>query len=159
MTDIRVSFNCCAWGPTPALADQIIYTSNADGDGSHVLRVKEGGAHPGVKLHTFSDLDNQLLVDLRWMPDGSGFLYAFIDFAGGVANVFRYDFATKRARQLTNFEHEYTRAFDISPDGEWVVYERAKDLEDDKDVDLWLMRSDGSGARRLVKGGFGPSWR
>jgi TolB protein len=152
----------CAWdwGPTPALADQLIYTFNAGGDGSHVFRVKEGGAHPGVKLHTFSELDNQLLVDLRWLPDGSGFLYSFIDYARSVANVFRYDLATKRLRQLTSFEHEeYTRAFDISPDGEWVVYERAKDLESDRDVDLWLMRSDGSAPRLLVKNGFGPSWR
>lgn len=151
----------CAWdwGPTPALADQIIYSANSDGEGASVHRVREGGAHPGTKLHPFSELDLQLLTDLRWLPDGSGFLYSFPDLAYEFGNIFRYDFATKRATQLTNFEGEYARAFDISPDGAWVVFERAKKLDDDKDVDLWVMRSDGREARLLVRGGLAPSWR
>jgi TolB protein len=151
----------CAWdwGPTPALADQILYSSNSDDEGSTVRRVREGGAHPGTPLHAFSDAGLQLLSDLRWLPDGSGFLYTFPDYAYELGNIFRYDFATKRATQLTKFEGEYARAFDVSPDGQWVVFERAKKLDDDKDVDLWLMRTDGTGARRLVRGGLAPSWR
>src|SRR5687768_11675285 len=142
----------CAWdwGPTAALADQVLYTSNADGD-SNILRMREGGAHPGAKLHAFSDAGLQLLSDLRWLPDGSGFLYAFPDLAYEFGNLFRYDFATKRVTQLTKFEGEYARAFDVSPDGRWVVFERAKSLRDDKNVDLWVMRADGSDARLLVR--------
>ncbi|MCA1618661.1 MAG: hypothetical protein LC795_04985 [Acidobacteria bacterium] len=151
----------CAWdwGPTAALADQLIYSANSDGEGTSIHRVREGGAHPGAKLHAFSELDLQLVTDLRWLPDGSGFLYSFPDLAYEFGNVFRYDFATKRATQLTKFEGEYARAFDVSPDGAWVVFERAKKLDDDRDVDLWLMRSDGSDARLLVRGGLAPSWR
>ncbi len=151
----------CAWdwGPTPALADQIIYSANSDGEGTSIHRVKEGGAHPGTKLHAFSELDLQLLADLRWLPDGSGFLYSFPDLAYEFGNIFRYDFGTKRATQLTKFEGEYARAFDVSPDGAWVVFERAKKMDDDKDVDLWIMRADGSEPRLLVRGGLAPSWR
>lgn len=151
----------CAWdwGPTPALADQIIYSANSDGEGTSIHRVKEGGAHPGTKVHAFSELDLQLLSDLRWLPDGSGFLYSFPDLAYEFGNVFRYDLGTKRATQLTKFEGEYARAFDISPDGAWVVFERAKKMDDDKDVDLWTMRTDGSEPRLLVRGGLAPSWR
>ena len=151
----------CAWdwGPTPALADQIIYSANSDGAGTSIHRVREGGAHPGAKLHAFSELDLQLVSDLRWLPDGSGFLYSFPDLAYEFGNIFRYDLATKRATQLTKFEGEYARSFDVSPDGAWVVFERAKKLDDDKDVDLWVMRSDGSGARLLVRNGLAPSWR
>jgi hypothetical protein len=151
----------CAWdwGPTPALADQVIYSANSDGEGSSIHRAREGGAHPGTKIHPFSELDLQLVSDLRWLPDGSGFLYSFPDLAYEFGNLFRYDFATKRATQLTKFEGEYARAFDISPDGQWVVFERARKWDDDKDVDLWLMRTDGTGARLLVRGGLAPSWR
>jgi Tol biopolymer transport system component len=101
----------------------------------------------------------QLLLDLRWLPDGSGFLYTFPDLAYEFGNLFRYDFATKRATQLTKFEGEYARAFDVSPDGQWVVFERAKSWREDKNVDLWLMRTDGTGARLLVRNGLAPSWR
>ena len=151
----------CAWdwGPTLPLADQILYTSNSGEDGSNILRLREGGTHPGAKLHNFSDVGLQLLLDLRWLPDGSGFLYTFPDLAYEFGNLFRYDFATKRAAQLTKFEGEYARAFDISPDGQWVVFERAKSWREDKGVDLWLMRTDGTGARPLVRNGLAPSWR
>jgi hypothetical protein len=151
----------CAWdwGPTPALADQIIYTSNTEDEGSTVRRIREGGTHPGAKLHVFSNVGLQLLADLRWLPDGSGFIYSFPDYAYENGNLYRYDFAAKRVTQLTKFENEYARAFDISPDGEWIVFERAKSLRDDKDVALWLVRSDGGEPRLLVRGGLAPSWR
>jgi hypothetical protein len=151
----------CAWdwGPTAELADQLIYTSNDDDDGSNVRRIREGGTHPGAKLHTFSSAGLQLLLDLRWLPDGSGFLYAFPDLAYELGNLFRYDFASKSATQLTKFEGEYVRAFDVSPDGRWVVFERAKSWREDKGVDLWVMRTDGTGARLLVRNGLAPSWR
>ncbi|HYO62632.1 MAG TPA: hypothetical protein VER08_03140 [Pyrinomonadaceae bacterium] len=146
------------WGPTPALADQILYTSN-DGEGGSVIhRLKEGGTHPGTKLHVFSDVGLQLLSDLRWLPDGSGFLYAFPDLAYEFGNLYRYDLASKRVTQLTNFEGEYARAFSISPDGAWVVFERAKSVRDDNGVDLWVMRTDGTNLRLLVRNGLAPSW-
>jgi len=145
------------WGPTPALADQILYTANTGG--SSIYRIKEGGTQPGTKVHTFSEVDHQLLLDLKWLPDGSGFLYSFPDLAYEFGNIFRYDFATRRVTQLTDFKDTYARAFDISPDGGWIVFERAKKWNDDKEVDLWTMRIDGSNARLLVRGGLAPSWR
>lgn len=90
---------------------------------------------------------------------GSGFLYSLPDLAYEFGNIFRYDLATKRATQLTKYEGEYARAFDISSDGAWVVFERANKLDDDKDVDLWIMRADGSEPRLLVRGGIASSWR
>ena len=151
----------CAWdwGPTPALADQILYTENTSG-GSGVYRLREGGAHPGTRLHTFSDLDHQLLRDLRWLPDGSGFLYSVTNPERDAANIFRYDFAARRATSVTRLAGEFAGRFDLSPDGAWVVFERSRAADDDKDVDLWLVRADGGGAARLlVRGGLAPAWR
>ena len=145
------------WGPTAALADQILYTDNSAG--SHIYRIKEGGTHPGTKIHTFADLNHQMLMDLKWLPDGSGFLYAYPDLAYEFGNIFRYDFGSKRVTQLTDYKDMNARAFDISPDGQWVVYERAKKWNDDQGVDLWIMQIDGSNARLLVRNGASPSWR
>lgn len=148
----------CTWDSGPsALADQILYTDNSAG--SHIYRNREGGSHPGTKIHTFSELNHQLLLDLKWLPDGSGFLYSYPDLAYEFGNIFRYDFASKRVTQLTDYKDMNARAFDVSPDGQWIVYELAKKWNDDKGVDLWIMKIDGRGSRLLVRDGSSPSWR
>jgi hypothetical protein len=145
------------WGPTPALANQIIYTENASGDSS-IYRITEGGTHPGTKLTTYSDIEYQLLLDLHWLPDGSGFLFANQTLMRDSSNIFRYDFATRKVTQVTRLENEFARRFSISPDGQWIVFERAKSLEDDEDSDLWIARIDGGNMHLLVRNGFAPSW-
>ncbi|HVG28657.1 MAG TPA: hypothetical protein VM864_02955 [Pyrinomonadaceae bacterium] len=149
----------CAWewGPSAETANQVIYTENASGDSS-VYRITEGGTHPGAKLATYSEIAYQLLSDLRWLPDGSGFLFSNVTLMRDSANIFRYDFATKRVTQLTRLENEFARAFSISPDGRRVVFERAKSYEDDKDCDLWVVGVDGKDLRLLVRNGQSPSW-
>jgi hypothetical protein len=145
------------WGPTAATANQIIYTENASGDSS-VYRISEGGTHPGEKLTTYSDIEYQLLSDLRWLPDGSGFLFSNVTLMRDSANIFRYDFSTRRVTQVTHFGNEFARAFSVSPDGQRVVFERAKSNEDDAPTDLWVVRIDGRDLRLLVKNGQSPSW-
>ena len=145
------------WGPTPALTNQLIYTENASGD-SGVYRLAEGGTHPGAKLATYSDIEYQLLQDLRWLPDGSGFLFSNVTLMRDSANIFRYDFATKRVTQVTRLANEFARAFSVSPDGRSIVFERARSLEEGKDSDLWIVGVDGGEPRMLVRNGQSPSW-
>ena len=40
--------------------------------------------------------------------------------------------------------------------GSGLFFERAKKWNDDKGVDLWIMRTDGSGSRLLVRDGAAP---
>jgi Tol biopolymer transport system component len=47
--------------------------------------------------------------------------------------------------------------FEVSPDGQSVVFERARQFND-QHSDLWVMRLDGRDARLLVRDGSGPSW-
>ena len=121
--------------------------------------MKEGGIHnPSSKLTNFSDIQYQLLYDLKWLPDGSGFLYSTVNLFRESGNVFHYDMKSKKTRQLTQLKNEFAKKFSISPSGKWVVYERAKAHEDDKVVDLWMIRMDGTGDHLLVKNGLNPSW-
>ncbi|HEX6732156.1 MAG TPA: hypothetical protein VF074_19210 [Pyrinomonadaceae bacterium] len=146
------------WGPTPSTSNQILYTENASG-GSSVFRITEGGTHRGEKLTTYSNVDYQLLFDLRWLPDGSGFLFSNQTLMRDSANIFRYDFKSRKVTQITRLENEFTGSFSISPDGRAIVFERSKSLDDNRDIDLWFVNIDGSNARLLVRNGFAPSWR
>jgi len=148
----------CAWdwGPTPATANQVIYTENSSG--SNIYQMTEGGSHPGTKLTAFSDLDNQFVNDLHWIPDGSGLLYSTVNTFRQSSNIFRYDFASRKTTQVTNFDKEFAREFSVSPDGGSVVFQRCKDREEEAGCDLWITGTDGRGAHLLVKNGLRPSW-
>jgi len=146
------------WGPTPSTANQLIYSENASGD-SAVFRITEGAKHPGEKLTAFSDIEYQLLFDLRWLPDASGFLFSNQTLMRDSANIFRYDFSTRRVTQITHLQNEFTGTFSISPDGESIVFERSKSLDENRDIDLWIVKISGGNPRLLVRNAFGPSWR
>jgi len=145
------------WGPTTALANQLIYTENASG-ASSIYRIAEGGTHPGTKLTDFSDIEYQLLFDLHWLMDGSGLLYSTQTLMRDSANIFRYDFASGKTTQVTKLENEFARTFSVSPDGKWIVFERAKTADKDQEADLWIISTDGRDAHLLVKNAFEPSW-
>jgi hypothetical protein len=151
-------FGACSWdwGPTTALADQIIYTDNSTE--SAIFLMTEGGTHPGTKLTNYSDVQYQLLHDLHWLPDGSGFLYSTPTITRESSNIFRYDLKTKQTTQVTNFENEFAKKFSISPDGNWIVYERTKEYDDNSPADLWIQRMNGSEAKLLVSNAYSPCW-
>ncbi len=144
------------WGPA-SVANQLLYTENASGD-SGIFRISERGTPPGTKLMAFSDIEYQLLLDLHWLPDGSGFLFANQTLMRDSSNIFRYDFASRKQTQVTHLENEFARNFSVSHDGKWVVFERAKTLDKDQEADLWIVGIDGKEMRLLVRNGFEPSW-
>jgi Tol biopolymer transport system component len=144
------------WGPTAALADQVIYTDNYPE--SSIFQMTEGGTHPGTKLTEFTNIPNQHVSDMHWMPDGSGVLYSTVNLFRDAANIFRYDISTKRTTQVTTLEKEFARAFSISPDGRSLVYERCPTREDEGGCNLWIVGINGAGGRELVKNGLRPAW-
>jgi hypothetical protein len=145
------------WGPTAATANQVLYSENSSG-GSNIFQMSEGGMHPGTKLTQFSDIDYQLLYDLHWLPDASGFMYSTVNLFRDSANIYRYDIASKRTTQVTKLEKEFAREFSISPDGRYVAYERCPTADEDKGCDIWISGADGNGSRRLVSNGQRPAW-
>ena len=145
------------WGPTPDTADHLIYSVMTDEEITFYRLNGSTGRQPGDKLLTISKEKFQYINDLRWLPDGSGFLFTGSDLAYSFANVMRYDLATRQMTQVTNLEESFAKGFTISPDGKWIVFERTKGFVDDE-ADLWIVGIDGKGQRLLVKNANNPAW-
>lgn len=161
LLDLEVFGSPCAydWGPTTAFADQIIIADDADYSTSgetHIYRVSESDVARPAPLTTFDDYVR--VVDLRWLPDGSGFMVArTTSLLDESVNLYEFQFATGELHQITSFGESYARRFSISPDGQQIVFERVTAL--DGPSDLWIIGRDGTGERLLVRGGGIPGWR
>src|SRR4030095_4705833 len=130
------------WGPTAALANKILYTENSTVSGIYLMT--EGGKHPGQLLTEFATINYQVLLDLHWLPDGTGFLYSTVDLYWESSNIFRFDISSKKTTQITKLNKEFARTFSISSDGQWIVYERAKEHDANKPADLWVQKMNGT---------------
>ena len=147
------------WGPTQARADQFviaggptdtnIYLARATGDAREKLLEYEG-----------------TLFELRWHPSGSSFFFVVNEGSSG-SSLNRYDFTTKKVSKVKTFGDKTIRGMSISPDGDWLVVEFGKTLEESvlslvvtqKTIpELWVMRLDGSDLRLLVKNAQAPAW-
>lgn len=152
-----LGFLCAVeWGPTAALADRLLY-NEFDSATRGIYLAQEGSADRGEPLVTYDVFHT--LFDLRWLPDGSGFVFALGEWSGGrwaSSNLYEYTFSTGQQRQITSFDDALALQFSISPDGQWIVFERAPALGEV--VDLWLVRRDGSEMRLLVETAGRPAW-
>jgi hypothetical protein len=109
------------WAPTAALADQLLVvdaTSDYSETGeTHIYRVTEESSTKGSPVVTFDRYVQ--LTDLRWLPDGSGFIVARQDdLIDEDINLYEFTFATRELRKITDFTGEFVRAFSLSPDGQ-----------------------------------------
>ena len=160
LIDQKTFGSTCAadWGPTAATADQLVYVDerNYSSRGeTEFYRVSETSATRGAPILTLGNYVR--LVDLRWLPNGSGFLYARQNALTDEAiNIHAYDFTSHTTRQVTNFTGQFVRRFAISPDGRFIVFERVTAL--DSPSDLWVVDIDGSNPRLLVRQAEIPAW-
>jgi TolB protein len=144
------------WAPLPALADEMLvtdYTDYVENGEVHVYRISEGSEEKGEPVVTFDEYVQ--IYDIRWLPDGSGFLVARHDglLETGL-NLYEYEFESGSLTRITDFagEEEGVRSFSISPDGQFVVFEYVANA-DDQIGDLWIMRRDGTDQSLLVSNG------
>ena len=147
------------WGPTAATADQLILADDdrfvSTGETDFYLVSENDAARP-APFTTFGDYVR--LVDLHWLPDGSGFIVARTTaLLDDSVNLFEFQFATGELRQITSFSGSFARRFSISPDGQWIVLEKVTAL--DGPADLYIIGRDGSGERLLVRDAGIPAWR
>ena len=155
----KAPFGSCSWDwcPVSTMANKIIYTDNNEVSGIYLMN--EGGKHPGELLTTFSTIQYQILEDLHWLPDGSGFLYSTPDLFRQSSNIFRYDIKSKKTTQVTQLDKTFIRTFTISPDGQWIVYEVGNELDSHTPGDLWIQNMNGGKGKILVKNAKNPAWK
>lgn len=161
LIDANAFTGFCAYdrGPTPATANKLLVTTRTENITSIYL-VAEGASSPGTPIVSLDDYN--FIEDIRWLPDGSGFLVAMRDgLMDDDVNLYEYDFPAGPLRQLTDFRvsDEHLRSFSISPDGRQIVYEwRTTSMFADGPRDLYIINRDGSGRRLLVRNAEFPAW-
>ena len=146
------------WSPVAAAANLLLIAETDFGAGrGWIYQTAEGSRVRGQPLVTYESYTR--VLDLRWLPDGSGFLFAATRY-GSVfdesANLYEYTFATRAVRRLTRLENEYVRGFTISPDGQRIAFERAAAV-DAPTSDVWVMRRDGSDPRLVARNARAPA--
>lgn len=165
LLDPEVFGPVCAidWAPTPNLPEPLLVVDMRDYTESgqtHILRVREGARERPAPVTTFDRYVR--VMDIRWLPDGSGFLVARQDdLLDEDVNLYEYTFASGQLTKRTDLEGEHVRHFSISPDGASVVLERLRGNISDiatLPADLWVVDRDGSGMRLLVRNAAYPSW-
>jgi hypothetical protein len=150
-----------AWGPTAVTKDQYLYSSKDDPiyeniEGIYLNSV--GNTSGGTKLVPISAYYSaEVVYDIEWLPDGSGFLYAkhYVEY-DIMTNIFKYDLATKQITQLTFLQDDSVRGISISPDGQSIVLERVDEF--DTTSSLWIMNHDGSGLHEFISDAGRPAW-
>jgi dipeptidyl aminopeptidase/acylaminoacyl peptidase len=170
------------WAPTASRADQFLYSvdwsawvdnvqgiyltsTTATGAGTQLVSEGYFQAH-----FNFNNIGR--VYDLKWLPDGSGFLftmgYIYVNLddpdpvcVGTCSDVFEYSFATGAVTQVTRLGDDTARGLSISPDGQHVAFERV--TEDpinplNNTSAIWVVQRDGSGLRLLVNDAASPAW-
>lgn len=134
-----------AWSPD---GQKIAFDSDRDNpDGGADLYVMNAD---GSDQHNLTNTGAVSEVRAAWSPDGARI--AFWRFNQGVDSIVVINADGTGERTLTGpREHVADPAW--SPDGEWIAYIRETDNLDSPEI--WVMRSDGSQKRKLVKGPFG----
>jgi TolB protein len=143
-------------GPTPTLANRVLYYDL----GASVMYLTSAGSQgPGEVL--LSGEAAEFIHAVQWLPDGSGFVFAkdrLNDDIVWSGNLYEYSLATRAVRQITSLSDGFANYFTLSPDGQWIVFERSRAQFREGSLELWLVRRDGTQPRRLVSDGQLPAW-
>jgi len=83
-----------------------------------------------------------------WSPNGKRIVYNFRD------QLWTADTSRTDSTQLTDNDFTNNRYPAWSPDGEWIVWSPL----DKNEFELWVMRTNGTGKRKLAENGSFPAW-
>jgi dipeptidyl aminopeptidase/acylaminoacyl peptidase len=154
-----------AWGPTAATADAFLHLSLGTYDDNGIYLTTQGGGVGTRIVELMDPAYGEFVRDVAWTSDGSGVLFSGFLFPEDdptvydyASNLYHYDLATGTLTQVTSFTREFVHAVRAAPDGQQVVFELEPEQSSGEPFDLWIVRLDGSGLRRLVVGGRSPAW-
>jgi hypothetical protein len=154
--------NLVAWGPDAAHSDLYLYFTKDDIFYPEVAGIYLNTlANPGggTQLVYIDILNGQMVYDIEWLPDASGFLFSVTYVNLGIfTNIFEYNLATEEITQLTYLpDDQGARGFSISPDGQQIVFEWVTEPWDPTSS-LWIINRDGSGLHKLADDAGRPAW-
>ncbi len=147
-----------AWSPT---GRYIAYTRI---DGIYVVDTANPAAD--AVRHVIYDQFDNYFIGVDWLPDESGFVFAFtqgpeFDFPPQprtAANIFQYKFSTQQVTQLTQHNGDGNFAVDpkVSPDGSEIVY--SFQSSNAQFFSIYRMPIGGGAGTLVAQGGFSPVW-
>ena len=117
------------WSPDGSV---IVYTGPVVSITGPLLMVRPDGTPmeaPAIRVRVGSER-------YRFVPGRQELVYVPTASEAAVENFWLLDLATKKSRQLANFDSRLTRTFDISPDGRQIVFDRLRDNSDIVLIDL-----------------------
>ncbi len=138
-----------AWSPD---GKKLAYTSNRSGSAQIYIIGAEKGDKGKVKRISYSGGQSD---DPVWSPDGSSIAYSSL--RNGHFEIVVEDFQNNINLQLTTTARGSSEHPTWSPDGRFIAFSSSRDGKSQ----IYIMRSDGSGVRKLTYlrgGGHEPSW-
>jgi hypothetical protein len=117
------------WSPDGSV---IVYTGPVVGPTGPLLMVRQDGTPieaPAIQVRVFSER-------YRFVPGRQELVYVPTFVQGAVEHFWLMDVATKKSRQIANFDSRLTRTFDITPDGKQIVFDRLRENSDIVLIDL-----------------------
>jgi hypothetical protein len=132
----------------------VLFNVLTDMDAYAVFRSSIGSDQPGERV---LGVEWGTIFGIDWLPDGSGIVLAvrFLE----RANIYRYDFASETATQLTNFADELALFPSVSPDGQYIAFTYEPDDTTPGQAEIRRIRSDGSEMITLsAKGDAHGAW-
>jgi TolB protein len=132
------------------------YTSPGSGQ-VEIYNLKDGRRHT---------IPGQTTGSVAWQPDSSTLLIEAVrtQAAGFLTHLLRFNLESGQLVDLSGAANAEDTAAAWSPDGQWIAVVRRElsNPDEAKNLQLWVMRADGSQARRLtsqVDALYGPlSW-
>jgi hypothetical protein len=152
---------CAAdWGPSGELLLVDSTSEYVESGRTLVYRVAARSRQKSDPVAVFDDYVR--VTDIRWLPDGSGFVVARQDaLLDEDINLYEFTFGTGELQKLTDLNGEFARRFSIAPNGRSIVFERVKGGVAELATlpsDLWVMDRENSDPRLLVRNAAFPAW-
>jgi TolB protein len=146
----NVVADALAWSP---ISDWILYA-----DATSIGVVLPGANDKGDTLIS-KDTLTEIVLDLEWLKDQSGFLFAVTggQYGPDYSNIYEFNFASNELTAITNFDDTFAGGFTLSPDEQQIIFEYAQKIG--VVPELWSMNRDGSNMQSLGITGESPDWR